>query len=1445
GPSSEDRIRDLLGKQFAAPVEWVKSLRRLQKEGIEIFVECGPKRVLTNFTMDTLGKDVLALPTNHPKKGGVLQLLETVAALITNGIPLDVEKAEAIQDHRAFRWDRATTDAKRLPEVSTRKTPSLLPADTSIIPSGLIDEEIRALANTAEFQSYLDVQGEFLRGVIKSGFKSFKDKILPMQATTRKVESEGFDFQPVVVTGIAAGLPHDVRFPFDRETLDELIAGKNFIRRVSADTQEFMCDMNIERLIKGPSGEAETELVRDVNGVIKLAGFFGDDLIIDEYGIEDRMVQAMDVTTRLAVAAGIEALKDAGIPLMRSKRLTTTGLELPDAWALPPALRKETAVIFASAFPGTASLVDEVTREVSFRHGSGAKKRLISFYTGLLERINDDSERERLSEWFSAEFPRLKLSDSNNFARFNRTFLLRVMSMAHGQLAQIIKAQGPNTHVDAACAGTTQAILLARDWIRTGQASRVIVIAADDVAGQSLLPWVGSGFLSMGAATVEGNVAEAALPFDERRHGLILGSAAVALVLEKAELAQARGIDGFVSIEAGIVANSGFHGTRLDVEHICSTMEQLISRWEFQSGSSRKELAENVFFMSHETYSPKRGGSSAAEIAALKSTFGEIASRIPIANTKGFTGHTMGVGVEDVVAMRCLQKGILPPIPNLRQPDPDFVGMNLSKGGPHTANYALRLAAGFGSQIVMALYKVLSKQENRLSDISTHRHWLQEVTGYSDPLMTVEQRTLRVSDRKPAVSGDLRIPQSLSGEMRRSAVTHQLPLAQSRTGEVKETILQLLAEKTGYPQDMLDTGLDLEADLGIDTVKQAEFISEVRTRYGIPRIDGLKIAEYPTINHIIQFVEAHLNSDHSLGSSAEANDHDSPQSSSNEGDQNEVRQTIINMLAEKTGYPKEMLDPALDLEADLGIDTVKQAEFISELRSLYKIPRIEGLKIADFPTIEHLIGFVAHNISEQTAQVFPEAVQQVKQDTTLDQTRTGERYIRRHETRLIRMQQPPQAPDITVDEILIIGGDSAIQEMLKPRFHKTVSPRIRVIESPLDFGRGDGAEVGVINLLALSHNNDCVARTFDLYRTLAHDFHKGPTFLVTVVSQDGAFGFESPTENGYQAGTICGATKAFAREYPESIVRVIDFHPELDHEARCDFLRRSLGELFPVEMCVDRYGSLGVIRLVPSLQAPPRRQTQGGEVILVSGGARGIAASCLKLLAQSQPHTFILLGRTSLSQRAEKICRFDAEDWDQEKQRIMDRLIRQGENPTPVKINAILSGLRAEAEVFETVSQLRSLGAEVLYRSVNISDGRSVDVVVKEVSELCGRIDVVIHSAGVDASKALRSKTQDQMMNVFDVKVNGMKNILQALDSHGIIPRHIVGFGSISGRFGNKAQVDYSGANDGLSHLLRWVQKSLEITTTNFAWAPWAEVGMATRGSVQDTLESMGIEFIS
>ena len=67
-------------------------------------------------------------------------------------------------------------------------------------------------------------------------------------------------------------------------------------------------------------------------------------------------------------------------------------------------------------------------------------------------------------------------------------------------------------------------------------------------------------------------------------------------------------------------------------------------------------------------------------------------------------------------------------------------------------------------------------------------------------------------------------------------------------------VVALVAEQTGYPAELLDLDLDLEADLGIDTVKQAELFAQVRETYGIERDDSLKLRDYPTLNHVIGFV---------------------------------------------------------------------------------------------------------------------------------------------------------------------------------------------------------------------------------------------------------------------------------------------------------------------------------------------------------------------------------------------------------------------------------------------------------------------------------------------------------------------------------------------------------------------------------------------------------------
>ena len=162
---------------------------------------------------------------------------------------------------------------------------------------------------------------------------------------------------------------------------------------------------------------------------------------------------------------------------------------------------------------------------------------------------------------------------------------------------------------------------------------------------------------------------------------------------------------------------------------------------------------------------------------------------------------------------------------------------------------------------------------------------------------------------------------------------------------VKERILALVVEKTGYPKDMLDLDLDLEADLGVDTVKQAEMFAAIREIYSIPRDENRKLRDYPTLAHVIRFVfekrpdlaAAPAAATEEVKVTAPTNvvvaEKPVPAATSTPtSTADAVKDRVLALVVEKTGYPKDMLDLDLDLEADLGVDTVKQAEMFAAIR---------------------------------------------------------------------------------------------------------------------------------------------------------------------------------------------------------------------------------------------------------------------------------------------------------------------------------------------------------------------------------------------------------------------------------------------------------------------------------------------------------------------------------
>ena len=236
----------------------------------------------------------------------------------------------------------------------------------------------------------------------------------------------------VVCSGASLGLPGGDGV-FSPDNITRILRGENRIVRVGEAMEREQLGRNVVRVTKdAQSGEGGFARVETRDDVIKLAG---RKTAFDpaEWGIDRELLRALDITSQLAIAAGYEALRDAGVPLVRTFRRTTSGRTVHTGWALPESWRDDTAVLLASAFPGYDNLVQK------------------------LRNNGDDGE-----------------------GRFDRRFLFQVLNMGHAQFAQLIGARGPNTAVNAACASTTQAIGIAEDWLRLGRARRVIVLGADD-----------------------------------------------------------------------------------------------------------------------------------------------------------------------------------------------------------------------------------------------------------------------------------------------------------------------------------------------------------------------------------------------------------------------------------------------------------------------------------------------------------------------------------------------------------------------------------------------------------------------------------------------------------------------------------------------------------------------------------------------------------------------------------------------------------------------------------------------------------------------------------------------------------------------------------------------------------------------------------------------------
>lgn len=269
-----------------------------------------------------------------------------------------------------------------------------------------------------------------------------------------------------------------------------------------------------------------------------------------------------------------------------------------------------------------------------------------------------------------------------------------IPNMASGNVSIALNAQNHTTAVTTACAAGTHAIGDAYRHIKHGYAK--VMIAGGTEAGVN--PFTLAGFNAISALSTSEDPKTASKPFDKDRDGFVLGEGAGVLVLESLEHAQARNAHIYAEVIGYGSTSDAYHITAPSGTGAIKAMEQAIA-----DAKIKKEDVDYV--NAHGTSTPLN---DKFETEALKAVFQDHAKNLKVSSTKSMHGHALGGtgGIEAVLSIKALEKGIIPPTINYQNEDPDC-DLNYVPNQALEADIqvAMSNSLGFGGHNAILLFK--------------------------------------------------------------------------------------------------------------------------------------------------------------------------------------------------------------------------------------------------------------------------------------------------------------------------------------------------------------------------------------------------------------------------------------------------------------------------------------------------------------------------------------------------------------------------------------------------------------------------------------------------------------------------------------------------------------------------------------------------------------------
>jgi len=661
----------------------------------------------------------------------------------------------------------------------------------------------------------------------------------------------------------------------------------------------------------------------------------------------------------------------------------------------------------------------------------------------------------------------------------------------------------------------------------------------------------------------------------------------------------------------------------------------------------------------------------------------------------------------------------------------------------------------------------------------------------------------------------------------------------ANTVDFESMLLEVVAEKTGYPVEMLSLDMELESGLGIDSIKRVEILSSLQEQ--IPHLgemDTAVLAELNTLGEIIELAAA----------SAPAPEESTTPTTNTEAVDFEAM--LLEVVADKTGYPVEMLTLDMELESGLGIDSIKRVEILSSLQE--QIPHVGDMdtaELAELNTLGEIIDFVSGGSAASVKPPSAEAQQNATDTTASTNVIEMTRFEVRSEARPAIGIAIGQIQ--TATPVYLVGDRTGVAELLAEMLSNAgVSSQV------VDIAPQDARWLVLLTGLnatldaSTQEHIDLNVEAFQQLRRCAAEMLTQGQLFVTVQATGGDFGLAGRSDVGFANAAwstgIAAMAKTASREWPHVAVKAIDVETVSGKEVLSK--ERIAQELFAeliaggpeLEVGLQCDGSRITLVAQPGGTPTEPAELPENSVIVVSGGARGVTAACLQELLDRRVAKLAILGRTPLQDEPDGLAGLitDAEL----KKALLNNYTQASKKVTPIELNREVSQILNMREVRSNLARLSATGATVIYLPTDIANVASVEASITQAREQLGPINIIVHAAGVLADKEIHKKTDEQFQAVFQTKVRGLQNILNATAQDPLT--HLVCFSSVAARTGNSGQVDYAMANEILNRVCQAEQASrgAGFCARSIGWGPWAG-GMVDPG-LAEHFRAQGVELI-